>query len=277
MGVRPLKNKYSQSVTDAFKLILNEEIPLMLQSDKVSECTVSVSAQRMRYSFLYLWKWLHQSRYCKRFNRTLKTRMDRHFTYSKSSRYVNVFQDLVYSYNHTHHRSIGMEPAMVTPKNEQRVRRKLFHFQPEKPKWLFKSVNKWESVEGFWKGTRSRLVGRGFYRQQYIFHHSCNACNQRLGRLSDNRKVLRTRASVGHQGGQRVWRLEGTQDEKAKRQSWILRQWKGYPDKFNSANDGNSAGLNSQRKKYFISVKCLSYRLLWSIASSTYVYASGHH
>ena len=32
--VRPLKNKSGQNVTEAFKSILNEEIPLMLQNDK---------------------------------------------------------------------------------------------------------------------------------------------------------------------------------------------------------------------------------------------------
>ena len=31
-----------------------------------------------------------------------------------------------------------MEPAMVSLKNEQHVRRKLFHLQPEKSKWKFK-------------------------------------------------------------------------------------------------------------------------------------------
>ena len=35
--VRPLKNKSGQIVTKAFKSILNEEIPLMLQSDKGTE------------------------------------------------------------------------------------------------------------------------------------------------------------------------------------------------------------------------------------------------
>ena len=73
-----------------------------------------------------------------RFNHTLKTRMYIYFTQSKSFRYVDVLQDLVYSYNHTRHSSIGMEPATVSLKNEQRVRRKLFHFQPEKSKWKFK-------------------------------------------------------------------------------------------------------------------------------------------
>ena len=35
--IRPLKNKSGQSVTEAFKSILNEEILLMLQSDKGTE------------------------------------------------------------------------------------------------------------------------------------------------------------------------------------------------------------------------------------------------
>ena len=35
-----------------------------------------------------------------RFKRTLKTQMYRYFTHSKSFSYVDVLQDLVYSYNH---------------------------------------------------------------------------------------------------------------------------------------------------------------------------------
>ena len=69
-----------------------------------------------------------------RFNRTLKTRMYRYFTQSKSYRYVDVLQDLVQSYNHTYHSSIGMAPASVSVKNERLVRQKLFHKHPEKPK-----------------------------------------------------------------------------------------------------------------------------------------------
>ena len=34
--------------------------------------------------------------------------------------------------------SIGIDPAMASRKNKQRIRRKLFHLQPEKIKWKFK-------------------------------------------------------------------------------------------------------------------------------------------
>ena len=52
-----------------------------------------------------------------RFNRTLKTRMYRYFKHSKSYRYVDVLQDLVHSYSHTYHSSIGMAPASVNVKH----------------------------------------------------------------------------------------------------------------------------------------------------------------
>ena len=72
-----------------------------------------------------------------RFNQTLKTRMYRYFTHSKSYRYVHVLPDLVNSYNHTYHISIEMAPASVNVKNERLVRQKLFHKHPEKTKWRF--------------------------------------------------------------------------------------------------------------------------------------------
>ena len=53
--------------------------------------------------------------------RTLKTRMWRYFTAKKTMRYMNMLPDLVYSYNHTIHRSIKMKPADVTTNNEKQV------------------------------------------------------------------------------------------------------------------------------------------------------------
>jgi len=54
----------------------------------------------------------------KRFNRTLKTKMFRYFTHAKTRRYLDVLDDLLHSYNNTHHRSIGMAPSEVNADNE---------------------------------------------------------------------------------------------------------------------------------------------------------------
>ena len=139
--VRPLKNKSGQSVTEAFKSILREEIPLMLKSDKGTEYK-NVQFQSLLKEcdirFYTSENYDIKAAIIEIFNRTLKTRMYRYFTHSKSFRYVDVLHDLVYSYNHTQHSSIGMEPAMVSLKSEQRVRRKFFHLELEKSKWKFK-------------------------------------------------------------------------------------------------------------------------------------------
>jgi hypothetical protein len=49
-----------------------------------------------------------------RFNRTLKEKMFRYFTYNNTKRYVDVLDDLVNSYNNTYHRTIRMCPSDVT-------------------------------------------------------------------------------------------------------------------------------------------------------------------
>ena len=56
-----------------------------------------------------------------RFNRTLKIQMHGYFTHSKNYRNVDVLQDLIHSYNHTYHSSIGMSPPAVNVKKESPV------------------------------------------------------------------------------------------------------------------------------------------------------------
>lgn len=48
-----------------------------------------------------------------RFNRTLKTRIWAHFTANDTHNYIDVLDDIVYSYNNSLHRSIRMRPADV--------------------------------------------------------------------------------------------------------------------------------------------------------------------
>jgi hypothetical protein len=60
------------------------------------------------------------------FNRTMKTRMYKYFTATKTRRYVDVLPQLVLGYNNTVHSSIGMAPTNVTLANVLRVRKKLY-------------------------------------------------------------------------------------------------------------------------------------------------------
>ena len=56
-----------------------------------------------------------------RFNRTIKTRIWTYLSDSGTVRWVEIIQDLVDDYNHSHHRSIGMAQAAVQTKEKDRL------------------------------------------------------------------------------------------------------------------------------------------------------------
>jgi len=63
--------------------------------------------------------------------------MWKYFTYNNTSRYVDVLQDLVYSYNNTFHRTIGMSPSHVTMENEDVTRKRVYTEKKRPAKWKY--------------------------------------------------------------------------------------------------------------------------------------------
>jgi len=72
-----------------------------------------------------------------RFNRTLKDMIFRYFTHQNTRRYVDVLDDMLYSYNNSYHRSIGMAPSEVNEENEDVVRARLYPSKPKTFKWKY--------------------------------------------------------------------------------------------------------------------------------------------
>jgi hypothetical protein len=60
------------------------------------------------------------------FNRTLKTKMWKYFTHRKTLSYVDVLSEMVASYDHTVHRTIGIPPAEVTWANHTTVSKRIY-------------------------------------------------------------------------------------------------------------------------------------------------------
>lgn len=63
-----------------------------------------------------------------RFNRTLKNKMFKRFTFQMSYRWVNILDELLEEYNHSVHSKICMRPVDVTKRNEKMILKQ--HFQP---------------------------------------------------------------------------------------------------------------------------------------------------
>ena len=61
-----------------------------------------------------------------RVQRTIRSRLWAYFTSRGSYRWIDVLDDIVYSYNHSKHRSIGMAPADVTSVDHRKILSKLF-------------------------------------------------------------------------------------------------------------------------------------------------------
>jgi len=97
----------------------------MVQSDKGTEFVNSTFQSMLRRRGIKFYTSENEdikAAVVERFNRTLKEKMYRYFTSKHTRRYTDILQYLVYAYNHTHHRSIGMAPADVTADNEDVVR-----------------------------------------------------------------------------------------------------------------------------------------------------------
>jgi len=63
-----------------------------------------------------------------RFNRTLKEKMWRYFTFSKTKRWIDVLPQLIKSYNNSYHRSIKRKPNQVRKKDEDELFLTLYHY-----------------------------------------------------------------------------------------------------------------------------------------------------
>src|SRR6267154_547462 len=132
--VVPIKSKHATIVTEAFSSLLIDRRPTYVQSDKGSEFINSTFQSFLKSENIRFYTSENDDIKCalvERFNRTLKTRMWRYFTYSNSLRYIDVLPSLVKSYNETIHSSIKMAPSLVTVHNESKLRKKTVRSKPK--------------------------------------------------------------------------------------------------------------------------------------------------
>ena len=61
-----------------------------------------------------------------RFNRTLKSRLERYFTESKDHRWIDVLQQMTKNINDTVNRSTGFKPNEVTRNNSDEIKARLY-------------------------------------------------------------------------------------------------------------------------------------------------------
>ena len=123
---RPLKNKSGPEVADALKDIFKENryiTPKFIQTDQGKEFYNKHVLELLKKYDVKLFSVFtdQKSAVVERFNRTLKERMYRYFTFQGNHKWLEILPKLIKSYNNTYHSSIEQTPASVNKNNEMNV------------------------------------------------------------------------------------------------------------------------------------------------------------
>ena len=125
------------SLVSAFKKIFKDgRIPKKLHTDHGTEFLNKVFQRFLKENgvdFFTTENFDTKATVVERFNRTLKTRMFKYFTFKNTNKYIDILPHLVDAYNHSYHRSIGTKPVLVTKKNEAKIWEKLYSSHKDKP------------------------------------------------------------------------------------------------------------------------------------------------
>lgn len=140
--VVPIKSKSSANVAAAFRKILkNDRKPWKLMTDSGKEFIGREFRDLMNEEDIHHFTSKSpdvKGSIVERYNRTLKTRLWKHFTLTNTHKYIDVLPLIVKSINSSVHRMIGMAPIDVTHKNYEEVHQRLYPEIDFKPKFKYK-------------------------------------------------------------------------------------------------------------------------------------------
>jgi len=128
----PIKLKNSDYMSDGIDKIFSKlpRIPNSIITDQGLEFYNSKVQQVFEnygvnhYSTPTITKW--KASMVERVNRTLKTRLEKYFDYTKSKNWIDFLPQLISNYNSTPHRTIGIPPDQVTDKNSLAIYKRVF-------------------------------------------------------------------------------------------------------------------------------------------------------
>ena len=122
--VQPLKDKSAVEIVKAFDKIISEgRIPKRLRTDAAKDFTSEKFQKYVKGKGIVHFTTHNekQANYVERFIKTLKSKIYRYMVSQNSSRYIDVLQKIVDSYNKTWHSGIRSEPINVTKENEKQL------------------------------------------------------------------------------------------------------------------------------------------------------------
>lgn len=126
----PIRKKTGSEISEAFEKILQSGYGKCryLECDDGTEYKNRVFGNFLRSKNIKMYSNFSENGACivERYNRTLMTRIHKYMADNKTKSYINVLPDIVYSYNHSFHRTLQCAPASITKYNESDVWRTVY-------------------------------------------------------------------------------------------------------------------------------------------------------
>ena len=233
----PLKNKQAKTMIEAFKSIFKEgRKPEKLWTDKGKEFYNKDVKDLLKSYLIELYSTENEekSSIVERWIRTMKDKIWKYFTDSRTQRYLDVLPDLLEDYNNTVHSSTEFTPVEASKKkNELAVWRNLY---PDRhkisrltPKFsVGDEVRISKKKKVFEKGYTSRWTEEIFTIKEI---RDTNPITYILEDLQGEEIKGTFYEPELQKSKQQVYRIEKVIEEENGRS---LVKWKGYSDKFNS-------------------------------------------
>ena len=240
--VEPLKSKTGQALITSFEHIFkNHRKPLYLQTDQGKEFVNQAFQQYLKKKKVHFFTTYNEemkASIVERFNRTLKTKMWKYFTRNNTKSYLEVLDDIVWSYNHSYHRSIKMTPMEVNAQNQEDVWHHLYrdeHLSYKCPKF---QVGDHVKISKFRKAFKKGYLPN--WTEEMFTIHNIKRSVPTQYHIKDESGVKLKGSFYEHElqkvvKRDSVYRIEAILDKRQKNNRiQVLVKWAGYPSSFNS-------------------------------------------
>lgn len=240
----PLKSKKGADVLEGFKKMTLKRSPAYLQTDKGKEFLNKTFQDYLESRGISFFTGEDDDIKCalaERFNSTLQGKMWRYFTHNNTYTYIDVLPDLVHSYNHTFHKTIGGRPVDVNADNADRLFYRLYE-KPNLKEWKKKKTPLLKSGDKVRIIKKKKTFNRGYepnWSEEILEVNRVDA--QRGYNVEDAmREVLKgwfypqqvQKVKVSPRKRYAIEKILKYRGKGNKREALV--KWKGYGDKFNT-------------------------------------------
>lgn len=132
----PIKSKTAKDVTHAMNIVLSlGNVPKNIHSDMGKEFYNTTFQTLMHHHKINHYSTFStmKAAIIERFNRTLKSKMWQQMHYNGSYIWIDILDNIISTYNHTNHRTIGMKPSEVDKRNEKILLQTVYMYKKEFP------------------------------------------------------------------------------------------------------------------------------------------------